>query len=143
MELPLPISRRIAVVLSLACIGLAAEAQAPTGQAHAIDGLSFHGQTGEQGKGEHHEDTITFEDGYFRYLDCENWGFSAAPYSVRKQGDSLLFEAILRSPDRGRLEWRGIITGDKASATFRWLHERWYWDIDRHYWFEGVRVGRP
>jgi hypothetical protein len=105
----------------------------------ALDGLQFRGETGEQGKGDHHEDTITFRDGQFRSLDCENWGFGPAPYSVKKEGDSYHFSATLLSPDRGRLEWKGTITGDTAKATFRWLHERWYWNIDRQYWFKGTR----
>lgn len=106
-----------------------------------LDGLQFKGQTGEQGKGDHHEDTITFKDGQFRSLDCENWGFGPAPYTVRKDGESYHFSATLLSPDRGKLEWKGIITGDTAEATFRWLHERWYWTIDRQYWFKGT--GHP
>lgn len=104
-----------------------------------LDGFAFTGQTGEQGKGDHHSDTITFENGQFRSLDCENWGFGPAPYTATRSGDTYTFKAILRSADRGTLEWNGTIVGDTATAKFRWQHERWYWDIDRHYWFEGTR----
>ena len=114
-------------------------ANTPESEHDALDGLQFKGETGEQGKGDHHEDTITFKDGQFRSLDCENWGFGPAPYSVKKEGDSYHFSATLLSTDRGRLEWKGTITGDTAQATFRWLHERWYWNIDRQYWFKGTR----
>lgn len=111
----------------------------PTAKQMNLDGLQFKGKTGEQGKEVHHEDTIVFENGQFRSLDCESWGFGSAPYSVRKDGDSYHFKAALPSPDRGTLEWHGTITGDVATATFRWFHERWYWNIDRQYWFEGTR----
>ena len=105
----------------------------------ALDGLQFKGETGERGKGDHHEDTITFNEGQFRSIDCENWGFGSAPYSVKKEGNSYHFSATLLSPDRGKLEWKGTITGDTAEASFRWLHKRWYWNIDRQYWFKGTR----
>jgi hypothetical protein len=108
-----------------------------------LDGQQFKGETGEHGKRNHHQDTITFKDGVFRSLDCENWGFGSAPYSARKEGDSYHFSATLLSPERGRLEWKGTITGDVAEGTFRWLHERWYWTIERHYWFKGTRHAGP
>jgi hypothetical protein len=114
-------------------------ADAPISHPDPLDGLQFKGETGEQGKGTHHEDTITFKEGQFRSLDCEGWGFGPAPYTVRKDGESYRFDAILRSPDRGTLEWSGTITGETAEAKFRWLHERWYWKIDREYWFKGTR----
>lgn len=136
----LPVVRGITIVAFLMIVNVVAfAADPPVSNEHALDGLQFKGKTGEKGKGDHHSDTITFENGHFRSLDCENWGFGAAPYSVTKDGESHLFRSVLRSSERGTLEWQGIITGDTATATFHWLHERWYWDIDRHYWFEGTR----
>jgi hypothetical protein len=105
----------------------------------ALDGMQFKGVTGEQGKGKDHEDTISFKDGVFRSLDCEEWGFGPAPYTVEKSANSYHFSATLLSAERGKLEWRGTITGDTAEATFHWRHQRWYWDIDRQYWFKGAR----
>ncbi|MCU7873056.1 MAG: hypothetical protein KZQ91_09965 [Candidatus Thiodiazotropha sp. (ex Lucinoma borealis)] len=104
-----------------------------------LDGSQFHGLTGELGKGDHHKDTITFKNGQFRSLDCEDLGFEPAPYSVKKIGDSYHFTSTLLSTDRGKLEWEGSILGDNAEAKFRWLHKRWYWNIDRQYWFRGKR----
>ncbi len=112
---------------------------APLAAQGTLDGLRFQGQTGEQGKGDHHEDVITFDKGLFRSLDCENWGFGPAPYTVKQDGGVYHFSATLRSEDRGTLAWRGTIRGDAAEASFRWLHERWYWTIDRQYWFKGIR----
>ena len=125
----------IAVVGAVTC----AAAETPSATMALLDGSRFVGQTGEKGKGDHHADTITFKNGMFRSLDCENWGFGAASYSVEKKGDVLHFTSTLRSPERGRLEWKGQIVDGKATATFRWRHERWYWNIDREYWFEGER----
>lgn len=105
----------------------------------ALDGMQFVGETGEQGKGDHHADTILFKDGKFRSLDCENWGFGAAPYSVKQEGETFRFRSTLVSPDLGTLEWKGTIVGDTASATFSWTHKRWFWTIKRDYWFKGTR----
>lgn len=104
-----------------------------------LHGMAFEGETGEQGKGDHHLDTITFDNGEFRSLDCEEWGFGPAPYQFEKVGDEIRFSATLPSPERGTLEWKGIIKGNHAEAEFRWQHKRWYGDIDRHYWFKGTR----
>jgi hypothetical protein len=136
---------RILVKPILVCVclavanGVLAGSERPASKRDALDGARFKGVTGEQGKGEDHEDTISFDDGLFRSLDCEGWGFGAAPYRVEKVGDSYHFSATLPSADRGTLEWQGVIAGDAARATFRWRHERWYWDIDRKYWFRGTR----
>ena len=135
-----PVLRGLATVVGLVGLILATSpTHSQESTRGALDGLRFEGLTGEQGKGDHHADTITFENGKFRSIDCENWGFGPAPYTATRNGETFLFEAVLRSEDRGTLTWRGTITGDKAKAQFHWQHERWYWDIDRHYWFEGTR----
>lgn len=133
-----PFLRLICFWACLLMAGVAAAAPAP--QDSALDGLTFKGQAGEQGKGEHHQDTITFEGGLLRAPNCENRGFRPSRYTVRKEGDSYHFAATLSSSDRGILEWTGTITGNVATATFRWLHKRWYWNIDRQYWFKGTLV---
>ncbi len=136
-----PFARLISLCTFLLVVDVGAfAAETPTPGRGALDGLQFKGETGEQGKGDHHQDTITFKDGQFRSLDCENWGFGAAPYRVTKEGDTYHFAATLLSRDRGKLEWTGTITGDTAVGNFRWIHERWYWTIERHYWFKGTRL---
>lgn len=136
----LPLARLISLCTFLVIATIAGfAADAPTSKNDPLDGLQFKGQTGEQGKGNNTEDTITFKDGQFRSLSCEDWGFGPTLYSVKKEGESYLFSATLLSPDSGKLEWKGTITGDTAKATFRWLHKRWYWTIDRQYWFKGTR----
>lgn len=135
-----PSNRAITLGTALLISNIAVHAaDAPISKKGLLDGLRFQGQTGEQGKGDHHEDVITFDNGRFRSLDCENWGFGPAPYTATKEGDAYHFSATLRSDDRGTLGWRGTIRGDSAEARFRWLHERWYWTIDRQYWFKGTR----
>ncbi|MCU7842744.1 MAG: hypothetical protein KZQ93_02780 [Candidatus Thiodiazotropha sp. (ex Monitilora ramsayi)] len=129
------------VIVSLHTLPLIADSQ--TISTSSLDGLQFRGQTGEHGKGDHHEDTITFHNGQFRSLDCEEWGFGPATYHAKKKGDTHHFSATLVSPDRGRLIWHGTIREDEAEAEFQWLHKRWYWTIDRKYWFKGYRQNKP
>lgn len=141
--MPIHCSRGLGyAALFLAC-SLAGATELPASKRDALDGLYFKGITGEQGKKMDHEDTISFKNGVFRSLDCEGWGFGPAPYSVEKVGDAYEFSATLLSEDRGRLVWKGSIRDGRAEAKFRWLHERWYWDIDRQYWFKGTQAAGP
>ena len=129
----------LAVAFLAASAATASTGDAPSQVADPLNGLRFSGPAGEKGKGNHHKDTIMFGNGMFRALNCENWGFGAGPYTVEKSGAAYHFRATLTSPNKGKLEWTGTIVGDKANATFRWTHERWYWTIRRDYWFEGTR----
>lgn len=138
--MPVMLRTMLAIAFLSATVATASvAADAPSRTADPLDGLQFTGQTGEKGKGDHHQDTITFRNGMFRSLDCENWGFGAGRYAAEKKGDAYHFKSTLMSPSRGKLEWTGKVVGNKATATFRWTHERWYWTIERDYWFEGTR----
>lgn len=135
------VTARAATVAAALLAMLASAAPSARPVVVSLDGTRFEGETGETGKGEHHRDTLTFDQGRFRSLDCERWGFGSAPYTATREDGVIRFHATLRSDDRGTLEWDGTIRGDVAEASFRWRHERWYWDIDRQYWFRGTRVG--
>lgn len=137
------IHRVLLLVSLLGFVGGSVTADLPMHEADPLDGLQFQGETGEKGKGEHHKDTITFKNGQFRSIDCEEWGFEPAPYTYRKVGNTYQFSATLPSEKRGMLAWEGVITGYKAEASFRWFHKRWYWTIDREYWFKGNLKNAP
>ena len=109
---------------------------APSG---LLDGQAFTGLNGEKGReldpDEHEE--IVFSNGRFVSTTCYQYNFADAPYTARRVGDSIHFEAVTESPTHGQIIWQGVITGDRAQMTFVWTKERWYWDIHREYWFEG------
>jgi hypothetical protein len=138
------ILRRLSALLILVCTffmlanltAFAVDASKPT--SNVLDGMKFVGETGEEGKKANNPDTISFEGGVFRSSSCEVLGFGPAPYSVVKQGDTYKFSATLVSSDTGTLEWQGTIIGNTADATFRWKHKRWFWTIDRDYWYKGT-----
>jgi hypothetical protein len=116
----------------------ASAANPPNQTSKVLDGMVFVGETGEQGKNANNPDTISFEGGVFRSTSCSGHGFGPAPYNVVKQGESYKFSTTLVSSDTGTLEWTGTITGGQASATFRWKHKRWFWNIERDYWYKGT-----
>lgn len=104
-----------------------------------LDGKTFSGLNGEKGRAldpnEHEE--IVFDNGRFVSTTCYQYNFADAPYSARRVGDSVHFEAVTLSPSHGKIVWQGVVTGETAAMTFTWTKERWYWNTHREYWFEG------
>ena len=103
----------------------------------SLDGLSFSGQTREVENSGYHDDTIIFRDRMFQSLVARTQGFAPGPYYVKKLDGAYHFSATLRREDGARLDWKGTVEGDTARASYRWVHERWNWLIDRQYRFEG------
>ena len=104
---------------------------------HVLDGKTFLVRTGAQGKPEEHADYLVFWDGKYVSSDCFPYGFGIAAYSTSFEGDGIRFHAETRSATQGRLIYDGIVRGDSIEVTSRWLHERWFWKIDREYWYKG------
>lgn len=113
------------------------------GARHVLEGTRFVGPTGELKKSVDHEDELSFRDGYFRSSACEEWGFGPSSYSAWREGNAVVFEAELQSPENGTMAWQGRIVDDVLTARYRWTKERWYWTIRRDYWFEGRRRAGP
>ncbi|OGP32820.1 MAG: hypothetical protein A2X88_07095 [Deltaproteobacteria bacterium GWC2_65_14] len=108
---------------------------------HLLDGKTFHVKAGEQGKGADHDDYLIFQDGMFTSSGCvESWNFRNAAYSATAEDGGIRFLAQLVSTTHGTLTWDGTVRGDAVDATARWVHEKWYWTIDREYWYRGSRV---
>jgi hypothetical protein len=104
-----------------------------------LDGKTFIGLNGEKGKDLHPDENeeLVFENGRFISTSCYKYNFAGAPYTAKKVGDNIQFEAVTISPTHGKIVWKGIVHGDVAEATFVWTKERWYWDTHREYWFKG------
>jgi hypothetical protein len=103
-----------------------------------LDGKSYSGQNGEQGKGPDREDILYFKDGMFISESCHKYNFKSGKYKAWQEGPKTHFKAVTVSPSHGQLAWQGTLIDGKMSATFIWTKERWYWDIHREYWFEGI-----
>lgn len=91
----------------------------------------------EDGSGNALGDTLIFSDGKFSSAICKRYNFTAAPYWVRTEGETIHFLAELSSPTDGRMVWKGTIAGDKLKGTMRWTRERWYWTVDAEHNIEG------
>lgn len=104
-----------------------------------LDGKTFLVRTGEQGKeAVHHNDYLVFRDGRFVSTDCvDPLEFRQSTYSATPLPDGIRFRAETPSPKHGTMIWDGTVRGKVIDATARWIHKRWYWTIDRSYWFKG------
>lgn len=108
-----PPTRRHALIGALA---MAAAAPA-LAQAATLDGRRFEGVFLQRGKSSGDADTLTFRDGRFRSSACDRYGYSDAAYRATPQGDGIAFEAETASAKYGKLQWRGVVRGDKLDAT--------------------------
>jgi hypothetical protein len=106
---------------------------------HLLNGKTFLVKSGEEGKeASHHDDYLVFRDGTFVSSDCAEYlEFRESTYSVTTEGDGIRFRAQTTSPTHGTMIWDGTVRGDVMDATARWIDKRWYWTIDRMYWFRG------
>ncbi|MDH3382966.1 MAG: hypothetical protein OEM42_02775 [Deltaproteobacteria bacterium] len=94
-------------------------------------------ETGRKGKQTSGKDTILFRDGMFVSSGCVEQNFGTSAYSADADGGGIRFRAKTVSPTHGAMIWEGTVRGDAVDATARWIDKRWYWTIDRMYWFRG------
>ena len=102
-----------------------------------LDGKSFLVRTGEKGKEADHDDFLIFWDRTFVSSGCVEIDFRKSTYSATREKDGIRFHAETVSPTHGKMIWEGTVRGDVVDATARWIHKRWYWTIDREYWYRG------
>ena len=104
--------------LSLVNVGaLALTALVPTlAMADGLEGRSFQGVFLERGKTSGDADTLTFKNGRFHSSACDQYGYSDAPYKTAAAGDGMRFEAETQSAKYGKLQWNGVIRGNKLDA---------------------------
>lgn len=115
-------SRRHALAFALGAAAVAHAAPAAA-QGASLDGRRFNGVFLERGKTSGDADTLTFQGGRFRSSACDRYGYSDAPYKASAVGDAVAFEAETVSPKYGKLQWKGVVRGDKLDATAISLRE--------------------
>ena len=86
-------------------------------QAALLDGKSFEGLFVQKGKSEGDRDTLVFDNGRFRSTACQRYGYGDAPYKAAAEGAAIRFEAETHSPQYGKLQWKGVVRGDKLEST--------------------------
>lgn len=105
-----------------------------------LDGKAFVIETGGVGKEADHNDIILFSDGYFVSTRCEDGGFRGKAYFATEDGDAIRFRGEVASPEKGTMIWEGSVRGDIMEGTMKWTYEKWFWTIEREYWYRGRRV---
>jgi hypothetical protein len=114
----------LAIVLYVGLFSISRDVSAGQG---ALDGKTFAVETGEKGKSGGDKDTLTFKDGNFRSAGCDQYGFGDGAYTSSVQGDSIQFEAFTTSTTKGKMTWKGTVTGDKIEVTYVWVDaSHWY-----------------
>ena len=104
----------------------------------ALDGMSFVGKLGPSGEALDRDDILFFRDGQFWSKGCVLCGFQPGAYFARHANGGIEFQGVLESIERGRLSYSGTVRDGRVSARINWRKDRWYWSIDKAFWFEGT-----
>jgi hypothetical protein len=74
--------------------------------------------------------------------ECERrCGYTEGIYWVRSGEDGIEVMSETTCPDSdATIVWHGTVKGDKIEGTFTWTSERWYWTIEKEFWFNGKLV---
>ncbi len=88
-----------------------------------LDGRSFSVELTEASKNEAARDELIFKDGTFFSAECEQYGFTPAPYESKPKDGAVLFKSTLTSSKEGKTEWEGSVMGDEISGTMFWSKE--------------------
>ncbi|WP_421905539.1 hypothetical protein [Mameliella sp.] len=85
-------------------------------------------------------DRLYFDEGHFWSGICTDCGFHPGPYTARQTEEGIVFGGVLRSNNRGRFDYQGIVRSDGAiEVAIRWSRQRWYWTARRDLAFTGKR----
>ena len=100
----------------------------------ALDGKKFSVDSGEKGKpADKAVETLTFKDGKFHSLACDQYGFGDGAYTTTKAAAGTAWEADTTSAKEGKIHWKGTVTGDAVEGTFVWTKAG---QAPIEYWFK-------
>ena len=110
-----------------------------------LDGMTFHGMLGPDGKPKDVKDTFVFANGTFVSKECElRCDYPARPYSAEKTGDGWRFESVTRCPYKdATITWRGTVENGRIEGIASWTLRRWYWTVERDFAFEADLTTQP
>lgn len=107
-----------------------------------LDGLTFISELGLAGKPADVNDRLVFQNGLFVSTECDRrCGYPAQPYFARHVGEGVEFVSNARCLHKdASIVWRGTVEEETIRGTFTWTVHRWYWTIEKEFWFEGKLV---
>ena len=121
------VNRYLLVLTIVLCVCLFTISQDVSAGKGPLDGKTYVVETGEKGKAAVDKDTITFRDGNFHSMGCDKYGFGDGAYTSTVNGNVIQFEAITTSPTKGKMTWKGTVTGDKIEVSYVWIDKsHWY-----------------
>lgn len=109
---------------------------------HSLEDRRFVGPLVVADDTQGNKDILTFKNGRFSSRICRQYGFSPAPYWVRRDSEGLHFRARMSSARSGTMRFEGVFDGKEMHATAHWIKERWYWTVEQTFRFTGHPVGR-
>ena len=108
---------------------------------HVLENLQFAGPFGVEKETNPADDVLSFKNGMFSSQTCIRYGFSPAPYWVRRDARGLRFLTELQSSEHGTMRFEGVFDGKEMLATAIWTKKRWYWTIEQKFHFRGRPAG--
>lgn len=107
----------------------------------ALDGKTFKGEIGQIGGDAFSDDTWVFDNGLFASMECQKCGFPKGTYTVTREGNAIHFRTETTCPvTDAALVYTGTVKDGRIEGTYTWTKERWYWTIEKDFWFEGELV---
>lgn len=109
-----------------------------------LDGLTFRGALGPDGKPKDIPDIFVFENGTFISKECElQCKYPARPYFIRANGGTTEFISETQCPYKdAKIIWRGTVEGNRIKGKSTWVVKRWYWTVENTFEFEGKLVDK-
>jgi hypothetical protein len=128
---------RVAKWLGVSIVAVLAILAAGTAlaEAGALDGKQFAGEIGEKGKAKGDPELFVFTAEVFDPVYCHQYGFHAAPYTTREEGDRVLFQSEAKSDEQGTMHWQGTLQGSALTGTVVWSKVG---QPPVEYWFKGT-----
>ena len=107
-----------------------------------LDGMTFLSELGPLGKPADVQDTLVFANGTFVSTECDRrCGYPPAPYFVRHVGSKIEFVSESNCIHKdATLVWHGTVDDGMITGRLRWSLNRWYWTIEKEFWFKGKLV---
>ena len=110
-----------------------------------LDGMTFSGMLGPEGKPMDVADTFVFDNGTFVSKECEfRCDYPARPYQAASTSDGWSFTSTTRCPYKdATIVWNGTVEDGAVSGVATWTVRRWYWTLEKDFAFEAQLQSQP
>lgn len=110
-----------------------------------LDGLTFVGELGPEGKPKDVSDVFVFDVGTFVSKECElRCDYPARPYFVSETEKGTEFISNTKCPYKdAEITWRGTVKDGKIYGMATWTVRRWYWTVTNNFEFAGRLEEQP